>query len=750
MKMKCKEVYQILEAVSQQRELEIDEAGINLLKENKLVSLISEKTYRKRQTTAEKLRALNIEKERIIEEFNSQAGKAVNLETMRVWGKKKRQKKEELAERLSKKIEELKFDQNLVETEIKLLSQEKHDTNYLKTPYGYIKLSKKGITKKEQLENAMSRLEGIAFEEFDRQIKEKGRRIQERLERFENSLDYLVNEKGYSEKDERVINFALITSGLEKDIGEFEFDQDDYNQLNLLSIAANQNNAVIDEIFQIMLSNDYQENMHTKTLAAIISQIPEEKAEEKYRRFETVRGLLLKNDYKPYEVDYLAAHLAGRNEPAKDAVNVCHSIYQKLEHYGSGFETKIAALLLMDGKGTLDERAEKLQKAFDLGYNLYQWNNITDPIAAVAALMPGTIEENIYILNHISKKLKDKKGFETDLVKKALMLLNPGRIYETYLNKTHEEFKKSRSRPENVSEEAVLERYDRFRKIQQYMLNNSWQKDSKVTNCAITLSKLEDEVSEIYKRMMVINDNIYNLKWQNYNRLAAVALTTIQEGDINKLWKQLDEITRIMVSDGYPKKYYTWLNGANILRIPGELSLKEKYRRFDYRRFDKIEYELTIIEKGWKRHGKNTGLIASNLVRYGGTPEEIVKQHRHTETTIIQKAKANNLQYWDDFPMGVAALLLMDSEESLDNSADKLITSLKALHQKNYTQDSACYISAAALALMPGETEENMRLFLQVTRKLETDGLQKYGLRAFSIILNNTSLQSYHNRIKDE
>ncbi|KYK25464.1 hypothetical protein AYK26_06015 [Euryarchaeota archaeon SM23-78] len=270
--------------------------------------------------------------------------------------------------------------------------------------------------------------------------------------------------------------------------------------------------------------------------------------------------------------------------------------------------------------------------------------------------------------------------------------------------------------------QSVQKRYERFKKMYDFMVEKGFEKESEVIDCALALSNLEGRIENIYNRAMVINNYLYNNDWDSYDRLRIVSAVATQKGRIDQLKDHLKEMFIIMVNDEHKKTYSTWGEAAAIIRIPqGDAKAK-------YERFDKMCDELHKL--GWSDRSAETCYIAAHLARREGKESIIAKNHRKLEKKLIEEAGIK-----DSTESGIAALILMNAKESMDKKAANFKQAFETMQEYGWKNENEYYAAAAGTCLMPGSIEENVQLLDKVYAMLKKDEF-KYNLtnRALKII----------------
>ena len=230
-------------------------------------------------------------------------------------------------------------------------------------------------------------------------------------------------------------------------------------------------------------------------------------------------------------------------------------------------------------------------------------------------------------------------------------------------------------------------------------MDGGWEAGEAVEHLAFDMAFLKSArtFEEEMKRFLVINNNLYNNGWESYERLPVATVVIRHEGNIEVLWNDLAEAFSMMVNDGHEKGYGSWLEAANIIRLPGR-TLRKKYERFE-------ELQKELGKREWEYRSTTTGQIALSLARRDGDPADLAEAFRQMEQAIINEG------YEDCVESGQAAITMFDMMPgSRKERALKFADSLDALGEKGWSKKTHRYPTAAMIATFPGTIGENVSL----------------------------------------
>lgn len=261
----------------------------------------------------------------------------------------------------------------------------------------------------------------------------------------------------------------------------------------------------------------------------------------------------------------------------------------------------------------------------------------------------------------------------------------------------------------------------RFEEMYKFLVKKGFEEDnSKVIDCAISLSSLEGSFEDIYKRMNVINDHLYKLDWDSYSRLYIASAVAAKKGDIEELKKQLDSTFSYMTSHGHSAEYETWMDAARVMDIPGA-SIEEKFKRFD-------ALGDALNKRGWSKNSTESCYVAAVLAKKEGNADEIAKKFREFEKKVIKSGVEELTE------AGLAALVLMDVPGTDEEKIKRFNETFKSMIKNGWDNDSDYYTVAAMVSLMPGSVEENVLILKDIDNILEKQDYENTTNRALSFI----------------
>jgi hypothetical protein len=311
---------------------------------------------------------------------------------------------------------------------------------------GYLKITDLGRKKAKLLAARVERLGSSTYDAFENEITIVGKAIDERYQRFMKFYSYLV-EQGF-QKDNQVVQYALSLSCNEGTIEElynrsgvintylYNNKWQSYERLRIVSMVSAQKGDIeklkkhLEEIFLIMINDGHEKCYSTWAEAAGIMRIEGKSAAEKYRRFEDMRNALDARQWAKGKAStcYIAANLSQKKGDPENIAEEFRTLENKLVEKGrdDSVESGMAALVLLDGKGTLDERVDRFTLAFETMHK-YGWKKERTyyAAAAIVSLMPGTVEENVLWLDEVTERLK-ADGYTHDITGRGLSIISGG------------------------------------------------------------------------------------------------------------------------------------------------------------------------------------------------------------------------------------------------------------------------------------------------------------------------------------
>jgi Txe/YoeB family toxin of Txe-Axe toxin-antitoxin module len=329
---------------------------------------------------------------------------------------------------------------------------QKNMAQHIKIDGGYCKVTGKGQKKLKQLSARLPRVQFKSYEEFEKELDEVYNRLKKRYNKFIDMYNYMI-ENGF-ERSPRVVQAALSLSTRPESISRIfkrmmYIDEHLYKkgyvdscrlstsvELTLQEGDTRELTRDLEKIHKIMLKDGHSDTCDTLLEAANILKIPGKTLKEKYDRFEKMRKALTNIWSRRSRITgYLAYNLAKNEGDVEQIAKDFRGLKKKLIEGGmlDCKASSIAAMLLFNAHGSPSEKAERFNKTFDT-MNKYRWERYTShyPAAAVISLMPGTIEENVQLLDEMYHKIIEK-GFSVDLTNRAAQILTGGSETWKYL-----------------------------------------------------------------------------------------------------------------------------------------------------------------------------------------------------------------------------------------------------------------------------------------------------------------------------
>ncbi len=459
--MLATKVYQILNNINKRKAPELDSNSVQFLQDKGLVSVMNSSDYAEKSADVSRLSYLRKKRDFYEKEVTAyQNGVDSILRDLssrwhRIWTSNNKLKLEKGSLKETKKsLGKVTKKFNEYKPQVKRLESIKREIDdYVAINGVYIKPLELADERKKLLSARLPRLKDISYNEFEKTFKEVKRSISGRYNRFKKFYNFLI-EKRFEEGDADVIRYALSLSGQKGTIEEvfekaryiddifvekfryYDVTKSDYDRLKIIPVLMNlegKNKQPVEElrdIFKIALKNDHSGSYQTIYESALNLRIPLSTAREKSDRFDKMGDELDKREWRKGSAItcYIAANLSKREGDVAAIAEEFRNLEKKLVKKGinDSTESGIAAMILMDSKRSLDERADRFKQAFKT-MKKYGWRNYSDyyPAAAMISLMPKTIEENIQWLDFVMKKF-EADGFEENLTYKSIPIIGGG------------------------------------------------------------------------------------------------------------------------------------------------------------------------------------------------------------------------------------------------------------------------------------------------------------------------------------
>ncbi|NOQ68414.1 hypothetical protein GQ568_03155, partial [Patescibacteria group bacterium] len=249
--------------------------------------------------------------------------------------------------------------------------------------------------------------------------------------------------------------------------------------------------------------------------------------------------------------------------------------------------------------------------------------------------------------------------------------------------------------------QRIQAKYNKFKEMRGFLAKKdlieggSIYKDLRYTELAFSLSTTEENKEEMYEKVKVIDDYLFEKGYkEGDHRLKIISTVVIQEGDINELKNVLADIFSILVKNGYSNTISTLADASEIIKICGKTA-QEKCERFD-----KMQNELT--KKGWQEDNIATRYISINLMQKEGDEVEIANEFDALEKKITEKGIEDSIE------AGIVAEILTNAQGTLDEKAERFIKTFKTMCKYKWGEIASDYTSAAIISLLPGTVEENV------------------------------------------
>lgn len=273
----------------------------------------------------------------------------------------------------------------------------------------------------------------------------------------------------------------------------------------------------------------------------------------------------------------------------------------------------------------------------------------------------------------------------------------------------------------NKIQSAIVSRCKNILDIYNNLVNKSKFSDSEHTmKFAMILMWLKGNKDESISRAHIIDDRMYAMGFPHTERMDAVLMLTLGEGDMHYLSDRAVEMFLVLCGDRYARNYFTWRIAVNCVKIPGQYTL-DKYRRYE-------EMQNAMRVKGWSKRSAETDLIALNLAREEGSVHHILEEFIGTKNKLLKRGASGG------FKLNVAALILRRMASNVDEAADRFMSILDVMNTNGLGSGSGNYPFAAILSTMPGIVDENILMIIETVDILKKTGLRSRGYYTASFI----------------
>ena len=440
--IQCGSVHRALSAIDTSEEdayLDLDYRLVDFFKEKGLVSAYSTWFYHEMLSNAENLKRAKTRFKTIRQEEVNYWMSINSLEKIlkATWSYTRKQiqdMRERLTDKKQKHVESLRAAKNLEERVDKLEAMPAPGDYRLTIDGDYVKLRDKGTRWLKCLSGRLDELGDTPLEGFERVMEDFESRIDTYYSRFIEIVE-LMGSRGFSKYNQDVIDCAVRLSTIEgtilevynrmRTINDFLYNESPYHDgvehygrlIPAAAVAMQPENIgmlreELIETYNALVKRGYHENFYAWWLASAMMELNRFDIERNIKRYEDVWKALGKKGWKIDErhICYMAANLARGMDSPEELAREHNTLKNKL--VGSGRrnlnDTGTAALILMDGDGTLDERVHRFVKVFEeMKANGWEKHSYFYPVAAVLSGMPHSAAENVMWLDTIIGRLKD-------------------------------------------------------------------------------------------------------------------------------------------------------------------------------------------------------------------------------------------------------------------------------------------------------------------------------------------------------
>ncbi len=254
---------------------------------------------------------------------------------------------------------------------------------------------------------------------------------------------------------------------------------------------------------------------------------------------------------------------------------------------------------------------------------------------------------------------------------------------------------------------AIQSQYDRFTALYTGLEQRGFKEGPQLVQFALSLSKLDDEVDDIFGRVQTADTMLFPKNKEDYGHLPALANIVAQKGDIRELAQEMGVYFQQLVAQGFQRSYATSSVATAIMRIPG--SKTQKYARFN-------ETGQMLDAREWRARDILTAYAAATIASKSGSPQEVA----HELISLEQRIKHETLIQTPDSV--IPALILYQSSDTA--RVDKFAATVIAMEDAGFgifSTDKSNYAVAASVSLLPGTPEEHVKLLSHTMRLFDTD-----------------------------
>ncbi|MEK6916690.1 MAG: hypothetical protein AABW92_03005 [Nanoarchaeota archaeon] len=313
---------------------------------------------------------------------------------------------------------------------------------YVDSPIGAIRINDKGTRRNKYLNAAGNELNSGSFDNVERKISDLETKVSQRYLNFKGSLAWVENSGtfgGYDESEEFALAISLMPfkeSELFTKIKiadkyfrlKLDADTSHYESFRIIAQLLNapgnlsENLNIVNKLYSIAIANEHSDSYETLFEQAICLEINEPTPQKKWERYQAMDFELGKNGWEKGEsaTCYIAGNLSKKKGDVPSIVNYFKTLNLGIVKKGfeKGIASGIAALILYDMEGTIEQKSTLFRNAWNTMINEFGWEDNSDNYAACAllCLVPGEIGTKLALVDYVKGLFQqDPKEFGCDI-----------------------------------------------------------------------------------------------------------------------------------------------------------------------------------------------------------------------------------------------------------------------------------------------------------------------------------------------
>jgi hypothetical protein len=254
-----------------------------------------------------------------------------------------------------------------------------------------------------------------------------------------------------------------------------------------------------------------------------------------------------------------------------------------------------------------------------------------------------------------------------------------------------------------------------------------FESTDKVLGLAAALCGLNGTDVEILDRAMVVNNHLYNQKWETYDRLPVAAAVAMKDGEIDELKQELVDTFLAMTNDGETAKSYAmWNDAARVMDIDaGSIEAAiERYNAVGQAAYgDKWEPQVDIPSRvrsrssqSYYRHNIHQRSVVGALALREGEPAALANELWSLRGAMGERDLGDSLE------VTRAALALVGGEGTIEERADRVREAMDEMIARGYQNNVRNVPIAGFIASLPGTPAENAQLLKHAVNAVVEQG----------------------------